>query len=442
MSLLQSDKSSYILQEDSIAALAGSLSTNMKIRLGTSHEDCGAGFTKMDLDDLGIWSRALSSEEVMMIWVSGRKNGFNILQAYDSPNTNDSPRPSAMVAKYDLENDPLDSTANDLAGVLTDGGGLSFESSADGYHLNLNNVDFSQKSYVILPSSSLLDFGADTPFTLAVWVRSSNDFSSGGTSIISNKDWSSGSNPGWTLGVGSNGRYEFNVGDGSKRCDYDGPSGQVNDGTWHHLAFSLTRGAEGKVTLYVDGKVVDQKTCVVGSVSSIYPTIIGTDGRLGAKWPKFFTGDVDKVTIFASELEHSQLFELYSQGRSDSITFSPSASPTTAAPTSNPTMRPTASPVTAAPTTGPSGVSCCCCCCCCCVWYLVFVCNQRSSSHHELLCSLSTLEIQVLARFSRLMAVFVTMVQTSSLHLMVKMTGRNGCLTSTIQSSLFSVPAW
>jgi hypothetical protein len=76
------------------------------------------------------------------------------------------------------------------------------------------------------------------------------------------------------------------------------------------------------------------------------------------------------------------------------------------------------------------------------VWYLVFVCNQRSSSHHELLCSLSTLEIQVLARFSRLMAVFVTMVQTSSLHLMVKMTGRNGCLTSTIQSSLFSVPAW
>jgi hypothetical protein len=176
MSLLQSDKSSYILQEDSIAALAGSLSTNMKIRLGTSHEDCGAGFTKMDLDDLGIWSRALSSEEVMMIWVSGRKNGFNILQAYDSPNINDSPRPSAMVAKYDLENDPLDSTANDLAGVLTDGGGLLFESSADGYHLNLNNVDFSQKSYSILPSSSLLGFGADTPFTVLNLVNSAFDF--------------------------------------------------------------------------------------------------------------------------------------------------------------------------------------------------------------------------------------------------------------------------
>jgi hypothetical protein len=55
--------------------------------------------------------------------MASRKNGFNIMQASDSPNGSDSSRPSGMVAKYDMEGDYLDSTLNDLAGVLTDGRG-------------------------------------------------------------------------------------------------------------------------------------------------------------------------------------------------------------------------------------------------------------------------------------------------------------------------------
>ena len=356
MSLLRSDKGSYILQEDSISTLTGSLSTGNKIRIGTDHRDCGASFTKMDLDDLGIWSRALSSEEVEQIWMAGRKSGFNVLQAYDSPNGNDSSRPTGMVAKYDFENDFLDSTANDLAGVLTDGGGLAFEHVSDGYYICLNN-ELAEKTFVTLPSSSLFDFGADMPFSVAVWVRTTADFSSGGPSIVANKDWNSGRNPGWTLGVGSNGRYEFNVGDGTNRCDYDGPSGALTDGQWHHVAFSMTRGPEGVLTLYLDGKVVDQKSCAVGSVSSVYPTVIGTDGRGGASYPKYYSGDLDKVVIFAFALEHAQLFALYSQGRSDTATFAPSASLTTSSPTESPRRRPTASPATASPTPGPSRVS-------------------------------------------------------------------------------------
>lgn len=68
--------------------------------------------------------------------------------------------------------------------------------------------------------------------------------------------------------MGSNGRYEFNVGDGSSRCDYDGPAGAINDGEWHHVAFSLSRGSAGQLTLFLDAKVVGQKACGVNSVSS------------------------------------------------------------------------------------------------------------------------------------------------------------------------------
>eukprot|EP00804_Cyclotella_cryptica_P007729 CCRYP_001349-RA/>CCRYP_001349-RA protein AED:0.03 eAED:0.03 QI:702/0.83/0.76/1/0.83/0.84/13/138/1465 len=359
MSLLRSDKGSYVLQEDMIGSLTGSLSTNLKIRIGTSHQECGASFTKMDLDDLAIWKRAISSEEVERIWMAGRKEGYNVINAQDSPNSNRSvPRPQAMIAKYDFESDLDDSTSNNLHGALIDGGGMVYSSTNEGYHMNLNNHDFQQKSFVTLPRSSLLDFGTNTSFTMYIIVAAYTpwqDFSSGGPSIISNKDWKSGRNPGWMLGVGADGRYEWNVGDGTNRCDYDGPAATMNDGKWHHVAFSLSRGADGLVTLYFDGKVAGEMPCIVNTVSSSYPINIGTDGRGGAGYPAFFSGDIDKVLIFGSALEHTQLFTLYSQGRSKTGTFAPSFSPTTLSPTMAPTKRPTTSPVTAPPTPAPKG---------------------------------------------------------------------------------------
>jgi hypothetical protein len=164
MSLLRSDKGSYSIQEDSISTLTGKLETGNRIRIGTSHGEC-APFTKMDLDDLGIWSRALSSVEVEQIWMAGRKK-INLLRSYDSPNNRNTQTPSAMIAKYDFENSLVDSSSNALdASLLSNGGGMTFSSSTEGY-MNLNNVDFQQKTYVTLPSSRLLDFGTDQPFTM------------------------------------------------------------------------------------------------------------------------------------------------------------------------------------------------------------------------------------------------------------------------------------
>eukprot|EP00804_Cyclotella_cryptica_P015542 CCRYP_003574-RC/>CCRYP_003574-RC protein AED:0.06 eAED:0.06 QI:113/1/1/1/0.8/0.75/16/1817/1111 len=355
MSLLRTNEGSYVLQEDAISSI-GSLSTNFKIRIGTSHDGCGAIFSKMDIDDLAIWSRAVSSEEVESIWMAARKRGFNVLHTYDFPNVQYFKRPGPLIAKYEFENDLSDSTSNNLGGILT-GAGLTFISTNDGCHVNINNADFQQKSYVTLPNSTLFDFGRDTSFTISFWHRTSADFSSAETSIISNKDWLSGRNPGWTIGVGDDGRFEWNAGDGSNRCDYDGPAGMMTDGQWHHVAFSLLRGADGQITLYFDGKVLDQKSCVLNSMSSGYPINVGTDGRGGIAWPGFYTGDIDKIAIFRSALEHVHVFALYSQGRDETGTDAPSVSPTNLAPTMTPTKLPTVSPLTVSPTSRPHGPS-------------------------------------------------------------------------------------
>lgn len=168
MSLLRSKKGSYALQEDDISSLTGSLSTDDKIRIGTSHGACGEkGFTEMDLDDLGIWLRALSSEEVEQIWMAGRKNGLNLQQANGPFTSSEALTPSAILARYDFENNLLDSTSNHLdSALLNDGGGLSYSSSIKGSFMSLNNADFEEKTFVTLPDSNLLDFDTDQPFTM------------------------------------------------------------------------------------------------------------------------------------------------------------------------------------------------------------------------------------------------------------------------------------
>ena len=42
----------------------------------------------------------------------------------------------------------------------------------------------------------------------------------------------------------------------------------MNDGKWHHVAFSLSRGTDGLATLFFDGQVVARMSCVITTVSS------------------------------------------------------------------------------------------------------------------------------------------------------------------------------
>ena len=96
-------------------------------------------------------------------------------------------------------------------------------------------------------------------------------------------------------------------------------------------------------------------------LSTAYPIRIGTDGTGGKIYPAFFTGDVDKVTIFGSSLSHANVFSLYSEGRKLKGTLPPSASPTTFPPTRSPTNQPTPSPTgkpTACPTAMPQECGC------------------------------------------------------------------------------------
>lgn len=129
------------------------------------------------MKQLGIWSRALSSEEVDAIFVAGRSYGRNILEAFDPLLYYESypaePMPATIIASYDFEANLMDSSGNDLTGEYSDGEGFTFESTLDGHHLNLNNTNRLAPSFVTLPDSEQLDFGASFDFTMYVYYDSS-----------------------------------------------------------------------------------------------------------------------------------------------------------------------------------------------------------------------------------------------------------------------------
>ena len=74
----------------------------------------------MNIDDLGIWRRALSSEEVDSIYRVGLE-GQNLLKAMETPLPSDvDPVPSGhLIANYELESDVKDTSGNSLDATLS-----------------------------------------------------------------------------------------------------------------------------------------------------------------------------------------------------------------------------------------------------------------------------------------------------------------------------------
>lgn len=170
----------------------------------------------------------------------------------------------------------------------------------------------SPHQYVSLGQPADLQFGAATSFTVSVWVNHSGTFpdnqANGGSAndpaILANKDWKLGTNPGWLIAAGADGRWQWNVGDGTGRVDYDSPAAQLSDGQWHHLCVVHNRSTQ-EARLFYDGSLVATRSlAAIGNLDTAMPTAVATDGTLGTGW---FPGKVDEVKIWRRALLDSEV---------------------------------------------------------------------------------------------------------------------------------------
>jgi Concanavalin A-like lectin/glucanases superfamily len=139
-----------------------------------------------------------------------------------------------------------------------------------------------------------LGTAANPNFTVEMRIRIPNAITD--KAILSNKNWGSGANNGWTLAARYTGELMFNAGIGGTRLEL--LTGGIWDNAVHHV--TVVWRNTGSKELYVDGVLKTSSTTNMTMPSNTgLPMILGKDGQLnyGA-----FDMDVDDIRIWNTAL--------------------------------------------------------------------------------------------------------------------------------------------
>ncbi|MAE46894.1 MAG: hypothetical protein CMJ86_08380 [Planctomycetes bacterium] len=177
-----------------------------------------------------------------------------------------------LVVHLNLQGDAIDESGHGNGGTLV--GNPFYTLGRVGLGLDLDgNGDF-----VTLGNPADLDFGAQTDFSVSLWVRT-NGWPSD-PSFLANKNWNSGGNVGWLIaGDYDGGHWQWNLrGAAASRLDFDLVA-YIGDGAWHHLA--VTHDRDGLALFYADGECLGGIPILgQGDLDAGLATALGQDGTL------------------------------------------------------------------------------------------------------------------------------------------------------------------
>lgn len=139
-----------------------------------------------------------------------------------------------------------------------------------------------ERSFATLGYPDDLRFDATVDFTIAFWSKIAPNSKSSDPAILGNKNWDSGNNTGYVLGVQGNSNFEWNYREEAPntRKDFDSTI-NFTDGQWHHVVFSVQRGELART--FVNGLQVDVQPIVNAgnpptSIDTLLAVNIGQDG--------------------------------------------------------------------------------------------------------------------------------------------------------------------
>jgi hypothetical protein len=173
--------------------------------------------------------------------------------------------------------------------------------------------------YVNLGTASSLNFGSYAPFTVAAWVKTTDNYGM----IVSFRSSTDGG-PVIDLAVGYDGGGADDPGKAMILVRQDGDvgtyahvkGGSVKDGLWHHLA--VVRGSGSTIELFLDG--VSQGTAsdtYSGGAITTDLRAIGSERRwvndgYGTSDQRYLAGTIDDVRIYGRALSAGEIAALYS----------------------------------------------------------------------------------------------------------------------------------
>ncbi|MBE6652101.1 MAG: hypothetical protein E7610_01645 [Ruminococcaceae bacterium] len=216
---------------------------------------------------------------------------------YDQP-ADSGLTPSVHITFDGSAEDAMNSTAVTTVGSVTYAEGYKGQGAVLG------------ESYVSIPG---FDPGAGS-FTVAVWAKVESI--SGDPALFATKDWSSGGNPGFALGINENSNVHANIGDGyGHRVDIkpDLPSDAI--GNWVHYTLVIDRTARQMKVSYNFGEfhtVSIPAELVNAPYEGLGALVIGQDGT-GHYGHGSMTCVVDELMVFDRALTQADLQALSGQ---------------------------------------------------------------------------------------------------------------------------------
>lgn len=260
------------------------------------------------VDELGIYSRALTPNEIVTIY---NASSAGKCTTTNPPSAACATPPSGLVSWWRAEQNATDALGTNSGDALN---GVRYTNSPVGTAFYFDGVD----DRVIVPNSASLNFGAGD-FSIEAWIKPETAATAFGVQSLVNKRYT----PNSSAAVG----WEFGLIDGLLACQLaDAPltggdfstfvsaSPDLRDGNYHHVALSIQRGSSTGGKLLVDGQVVltFDPTSQPGDLSSTEPLRIGA--HADASLNSHFTGAVDEVSIYNRALTAGEILAIFNAG--------------------------------------------------------------------------------------------------------------------------------
>jgi hypothetical protein len=225
---------------------------------------------------------------------------------------------------------PFDNDYNDYSGRGNNGtpvGSPSFVSpgAVGPYGLSYSTTVPSSYNYVNLGVPADFQFGSNVDFSVSYWVQQPSGSLNYDLPFISDAVASLGY-PGFTFapaiagGAGTGGWAWSLVAPGDGNVTSAGAANSINDGNWHHLVHTFSRGSTGIGITYLDGIQVDsQSIAQVRDIDTGYNVNIGQDAT--GSYAVTGSAFIDDVGIWRRALSPLEVSGIYVAGVSNRVSF-------------------------------------------------------------------------------------------------------------------------
>jgi hypothetical protein len=290
---------------------------SQSLRIGGNAQSLTEGFFSGQLDEVGVWNRALTNSEIINLMNTGLfsssglvySNSFGTSSSEVCDDNRDNDGDGLVdIADPDCQTPEVCNDNRD-----NDGDGLVDIADPDcqtttGYHYSPSLTVNSLNDVVSIPSAQNLKI---SKFSVANWFKTTSNF--GDESFMVNKGGlgtdSSGNNMNYGIWMTSSEKVQggFETSSGSDR--YVTSPNSYNDGQWHHGVVTF----DGSILrLYIDGvQIITSSTSSTPETVGNHPLKIGANSRTA---DDIFTGSLDEVGVWNRALTTTEITNLMNNG--------------------------------------------------------------------------------------------------------------------------------